>query len=865
MSAPEFRDPSTSSSEPDYQDWYIEVSSGLKRRTPAEMIRLRELETWRKKFDPSAELYSSVFRYRSEDPYEGPVIAGFFADFDSADDIEKARKEARLFVRYLMDQLQIPEQSIDITFTGSKGFAIFINRRVFRIEPDENLPLIFKAMAKKIKKELDLETIDTTVYERRRLWRMPNSRHPRSGLYKIRLTRSELETLPVEKIRDLAMKPREIRQIVEHQESPIARAFYLKHHKETKEWLEQRKPRFERKPGTILKPDEFLICARRRLEAGSPEGTRELFAFQLAVYFAIHGMNIEEARKHLNTFNFNCVPPLEEQELEHALQSAYQGAEKGYYVGCGSEAFCDLCDITNCQLVQAGAIPPPIREKAEALLRDPDLLNKILQISEKRLVKDETTRTLEILVIASIFGPSPLNLNLSQIWSSGRSKITNEMASFLPDRHVWFLGSLSPTALVHERADWDEKEKAFIVNLDKKLLVFLENPNPKTLEALRPLLSHDRREIMYRFTDRTPKGTLRTIVAMLRGWPAVVFCGSKMPATDEYASRWLTASPEISGDKVIAVISRKGQEYKTPKMFEKGEEFIVVSAAFQMLGEGEGWKVTVPFGDLVAKHFRKKQATDMRRFDHFMQLIMASTVLHAFQREKDEDENLKSELNDVEIAYRILRPIEETSVTGLGQHMLDLWQALKEELKEEKGISSISYNTAIILFREKFQRSVSKAWLYEGYLKPLEQASLIDFEEDPEDKRKKNIVVLESKEEPLFNFEGFMKDLKMRASLKGEPQEPSRASLAEVEPKAEKNEEPEEESAVKEASEQKASPAEGRTCGDCVFWSNLTCEKHPDWKIVTQTATYAASCEHFQPREPGGEVERNERHSASGS
>src|SRR5699024_6359870 len=49
--------------------------------------------------------------------------------------------------------------------------------------------------------------IDSSVYDHQRLFRLPNSRHARTGLYKRYLSHDELLSLDAERIRDLARHP----------------------------------------------------------------------------------------------------------------------------------------------------------------------------------------------------------------------------------------------------------------------------------------------------------------------------------------------------------------------------------------------------------------------------------------------------------------------------------------------------------------------------------------------------------------------------------------------------------------------------------------------------------------------------------
>jgi len=57
-------------------DWFIEVSDGIKRKIPPEMIRFSELDRWLAKHRSSNQgLFCSVYKYPTKDPYIGGVIA----------------------------------------------------------------------------------------------------------------------------------------------------------------------------------------------------------------------------------------------------------------------------------------------------------------------------------------------------------------------------------------------------------------------------------------------------------------------------------------------------------------------------------------------------------------------------------------------------------------------------------------------------------------------------------------------------------------------------------------------------------------------------------------------------------------------
>ena len=380
-----------------FSDWWIEFSKGVKRSVPPRMIRLKDIENERAKTD-NAELYTTYFRYPTDDPYIGPVYGGFLLDFDDETNPNRARKEAYVAVRYLRDVLKIPEEFIDIRFSGQKGISIVVPAKVFGVEPSVLLPVIFKRMAKNLARTNNLKKIDTKIYERRRLWRPPNSKHGATGLYKIFLTAKELADLKIEEIKRIATAPRHLARAVNPVEIPEARAFYLNARNAVEEEFKERK---EFTP-TQFKFSQIPPCVEARFAKGSPQGSRNQHAFEISVYFARRGEPIEKARNAILEFAQRCTPPLEKGEATRALESAYRGVEEGKYsIGCSSDSIADLCPgKERCFL---------FAEKAE---KEPTFLEKIARQLGTSIAGETPTPT---PVESGPFKTTPHPLNLSLI------------------------------------------------------------------------------------------------------------------------------------------------------------------------------------------------------------------------------------------------------------------------------------------------------------------------------------------------------------------------------------------------------------------------------------------------------------------
>jgi hypothetical protein len=371
--------------------WYVEVSDGVKRKTPPEMIKVSELPTWQAKHQSSTQgLFSSIYMYSTDDPYIGGVISDFYMDFDCQENPDKARKEAVAVVKKLIRDYDISEDNIRIAFSGMKGASVTVDYQVFGAESSANLPLIWKSIVTELIKKSKLKTADTHVYERRRLWRLLNSRHQKSGLYKIPLTLAELETRSIDKIKQMADKPRELFIKGEARPVPKAEKLFEKHRNKVEKWLEERKKSFEKTELRTFTDDP--PCVKHRLEIGAKAGSRNFFLFQLAVYYAHKGLSEPEILKIGYEFANHCEQEPEpfprSGEVESIVSSAIKGVQDGRYsVGCSSEALVDLCDRENCPFFKKP------KEKELKYSCGEDLQDKVFEQirGEQFLIYDKTT------------------------------------------------------------------------------------------------------------------------------------------------------------------------------------------------------------------------------------------------------------------------------------------------------------------------------------------------------------------------------------------------------------------------------------------------------------------------------------------
>jgi len=392
---------------------------------------------------------------------------------------------------------------------------------------------------------------------------------------------------------------------------------------------------------------------------------------------------------------------------------------------------------------------------------DPNILQKVIQSLDKLIKRDRATKLSVFFTGLSARLEEPLNLFLRGPSSVGKTYNVTKTLRVFPQEDVWYLGGLSPKALVHdhgvligrdgeeidfdERPDknaskedkraWREKLRGarYLVDLQGKILVFLEAPHIETYNMLRPILSHDKWEISYKFTDKSAKGRLKTMHVVIQGWPATIFCTAEKRYMEELATRSFTVSPEETSEKYKEANELTTLKNAFPWLYQNGEQEETLRFFIKKLWLATR-KVIVPFVGLE-NVFPAEIPRDMRDYEHFIQFVKAVTALHYMQRPivavgKPREAELRylATAQDVWIAYALYYQIFETTRTGLQKHILDFYHQIIKGGKEWYVKQLVTeYNKT---FKPKrSQRTIRR------YLKCLEDIGYVDSSPSEVDKR----------------------------------------------------------------------------------------------------------------------------------
>lgn len=174
----------------------------MQDKSTVKIFEAKDIPSFREK-NNNLGLYTSVFQYDKTDLPKALRLGSLYFDLDS-DDGTEAQREAIRLVEYLYKYM--PQDAVRIYFTGKKGFHVEAEAIALGISPGPDLAGLFRYVANEINAELNLNCMDFAVYDVRRMWRLPNSQHQQTNLYKVALTYELLEQ-DLGTIKDYATEP----------------------------------------------------------------------------------------------------------------------------------------------------------------------------------------------------------------------------------------------------------------------------------------------------------------------------------------------------------------------------------------------------------------------------------------------------------------------------------------------------------------------------------------------------------------------------------------------------------------------------------------------------------------------------------
>lgn len=370
----------------------------------------------------------------------------------------------------------------------------------------------------------------------------------------------------------------------------------------------------------------------------------------------------------------------------------------------------------------------------------------ILSISIK---KDEAPKLITFCaMLLAQTNEDQLNLGFQAESSSGKSYVPLEVSTYFPEQEIEIIASASPTAFYHDGGKWDDVQKAIIKDLAHKNLIFLDMPHFQLLEKLRPMLSHDRKELHYMITDKSQKHGLRTKNVILIGYPSFYFCSTKQDPDEQEKTRMLLLSPSTDQEKLKESLElsalRKANREEYEKSISKDPKRVWLMRRILGVRQSGIRDVIIPDdGKGVYDRFINEhtylQPRHQRDFPRIFSFIKAYTLLNCFKRDKPEgkQDTIIATQTDIDAGFALYKEIELSNELGLSPYIFKIFVDVIVPLLSYDGIQKgVTRDDIIRKHYEVRHKMLSPETLKREIIPQLEIVGLIVQEPDPDDKRR---------------------------------------------------------------------------------------------------------------------------------
>lgn len=367
---------------------------------------------------------------------------------------------------------------------------------------------------------------------------------------------------------------------------------------------------------------------------------------------------------------------------------------------------------------------------------------ELLEILGLTIKKDETNKIVTFLCQLSAFTENAqFNISFNAPSSTGKTYLPLEVASLFPEEDVKAIGYCSPTAFFHDKCEYDEEQDIRIVDLSRKILIFLDQPHTLLLQHLRPLFSHDKKEIEIKITDKTKGVGNRTKNILIKGYPSVIFCSAGLRLDEQEATRFFLLSPQISQEKIGQAIHEKLRKEADSVAYKRGlddnpkrqalkDRIRAIKAAYVD-------DIKIDSTEKIEKAFFKKdrilKPRDTRDIGRLISLVKSLALLNLWHREADGGSIVANDY-DIEQALGLWGSISQSQEFNLPPYIYNLYkEVILPAYEETQG--GLTRRDMIRKHYEIYERAIPDWQLRREILPMLEMAGLIIQEANPDDRR----------------------------------------------------------------------------------------------------------------------------------
>ena len=296
-----------------------------RKNVPANWLDMRTLKNKIQKavVEKMQAVHISLF-LRNDKTHPTELTGDFILDFDgSFENLDAVKKEITPLVSDLV-QHNVP---FVLAYSGHRGFKIAIPQKAFGIPNSLELPAIYKTIAEKLKKQYNLKTVDTGIYNAMHTNRLTNTIHEKTGLFQTPITPETFFSLTASEIKEYA-RTQHFLPVVKVKENPFLKTL-----------IPENIPK-QKKTVRPAKIQGIPPCIQAMVETGAKEGERNNTAIRIASFLYMAGKTKEEVESILFKWNNNNNPPMSEKEIVYIASYI---EKKQYRFSCYDQILSKYC------------------------------------------------------------------------------------------------------------------------------------------------------------------------------------------------------------------------------------------------------------------------------------------------------------------------------------------------------------------------------------------------------------------------------------------------------------------------------------------------------------------------------------------
>jgi hypothetical protein len=326
---------------------------------------------------------------------------------------------------------------------------------------------------------------------------------------------------------------------------------------------------------------------------------------------------------------------------------------------------------------ELAAMPADIRQEAEAMLNDVELVRQVVDDIEALNVAGERELTTTVYVIGvSRLLPRPLAGCIQGPTSSGKSFVIEQTAMLFPAETVIHATQMTPQCLFHMRPG--TLSHKFVVGGERSRIE--DDEHAEATRALREMLSSGK---LTKLMPMKVEGNLiETVLIEQEGPIAFIESTSLAKIFEEDANRCLLMHTDERAAQTRLVVRRLGETYCGAGGAADPERVVLRHHALQRMLKP--YPVVVPFAGQLARLFPCDRVEARRAYPHLIGMVQAVALLHQRQRLIDADGRLVAQPADYHLArYLLAKPLARLLRDGISEAAHRFYDLLAAEWPTE--------------------------------------------------------------------------------------------------------------------------------------------------------------------------------------